>query len=706
MHSTSQKATPVTDTVSPAATHGINIQTKLSIGAVNDPLEHEADAIADRVMYMQEVSPAASPSSTAIQRKCAHCEEEEKLQRKPLFPFIQRKDSGSGTEAPGGITQQINVNRGNGSNMDGITQTFMQNRFGNDFSDVKIHTGKEAIQMNRQLNAKAFTVGTDIFFNEGQYNPGTNEGKHLLAHELTHTIQQSGSIERKIQRKVDNVEINCADNEIRFAHDNITTSYKLDHCLITDGIYNAGVKLSPNKVEFDLGTVAPGVQFDFSYSIAPGQPTPNTFFQGQSQVLIKCTNVSSLLGTPGNIQFNVKELTPDQFYELTGNRIDTIPEGKMVPLSNFLYSSLPSAIGPAVAGASYYSPTPWSFIPKNVTGVLWTGTHTSIFSNPQGAFSPTIKGYRGNMGYYAGESLPLIGRQCTIKLHEGVPGSFVNDAWFPLMPGEQYYVFAPRTNEQALSFAERLAGTQYGGEYTYSPPRSAADPVLGEVKPTEAGFYTELTERGKAPMCTNNCITVPKAEIEAAIGGKPTTPGGVDVMTGTGPNGTVDPHHAGRGRLMTEAMGEGPLPAGASRMKITVTPGGSAGMFIFRGAGHVMLVYGIYQTGSRIANTDSSQLPIVLSEEAGSWTGGILGSALGGALGAAVFCAPLGPVDAVCVVGGFLGGLVFGIAGSSVGQAIGHEVGEHIVDPVVNKVKEVEADWTRGIYNLYGVPYY
>lgn len=80
--------------------------------------------------------------------------------------------------------------------MDDNTQTFMQSRFGADFSDVKIHTGGEAIQMNRELNAKAFTQGNDIYFNEGQYNPDSTDGKYLLAHELTHTLQQSASIRR------------------------------------------------------------------------------------------------------------------------------------------------------------------------------------------------------------------------------------------------------------------------------------------------------------------------------------------------------------------------------------------------------------------------------------------------------------------------------------------------------------------------------
>lgn len=76
----------------------------------------------------------------------------------------------------------------------------MESRFGTDFSDVKIHTGSEAVQMSSELNAQAFAVGNDIYFNEGKYNPNSDSGKHLLAHELTHTVQQSGGIGRKIQK--------------------------------------------------------------------------------------------------------------------------------------------------------------------------------------------------------------------------------------------------------------------------------------------------------------------------------------------------------------------------------------------------------------------------------------------------------------------------------------------------------------------------
>ena len=80
----------------------------------------------------------------------------------------------------------------------------MSNRFGRDFSSVKIHTDVQAVRMNRDLNAKAFTVGNDVYFNQGQYQPGSSKGKHLLAHELTHVVQQGNGQGSSIQRECSN----------------------------------------------------------------------------------------------------------------------------------------------------------------------------------------------------------------------------------------------------------------------------------------------------------------------------------------------------------------------------------------------------------------------------------------------------------------------------------------------------------------------
>jgi hypothetical protein len=184
------------------------VQCKLTVGAVDDPLEDEADDMADRVMRMpeqtfvqlkcahceEEEKAQRKPVETFVQKKCAHCEAEEKqAQRKPLVSFIQKKEGGNNATVSDTVSNQIQSTRNSGNAMHETTKSFMESRFGADFSNVNIHTGSYAVQMSRDLNAQAFTVGNNIYFNEGKYSPDSFAGKQLLAHELTHTIQQSAS---------------------------------------------------------------------------------------------------------------------------------------------------------------------------------------------------------------------------------------------------------------------------------------------------------------------------------------------------------------------------------------------------------------------------------------------------------------------------------------------------------------------------------
>ena len=90
---------------------------------------------------------------------------------------------------------RINNERGGGQPLDSNVQAKMGEATGQDFSDVKVHTGQESHALNEQLSAKAFTTGSDIFFRAGAYDPGSSGGQELLAHELTHVVQQrSGSV--------------------------------------------------------------------------------------------------------------------------------------------------------------------------------------------------------------------------------------------------------------------------------------------------------------------------------------------------------------------------------------------------------------------------------------------------------------------------------------------------------------------------------
>ena len=140
-------------------------------------------------------------STPIIQAKCSKCEEEEKLQKKEEQSDdemdVQAKSTDSPTEGSPDLQTSLNSSKGGGSSLSSDTQSSMGSAFGADFSKVRIHTGTEAVQMNKQLGAQAFTHGNDIYFNEGKYDTNSSSGKHLLAHELTHTVQQGASVQKK-----------------------------------------------------------------------------------------------------------------------------------------------------------------------------------------------------------------------------------------------------------------------------------------------------------------------------------------------------------------------------------------------------------------------------------------------------------------------------------------------------------------------------
>jgi hypothetical protein len=104
--------------------------------------------------------------------------------------LVQRSGDGS-FELDDETANRINRQRASGQSLDSSVQTKMGDATGQDFSGVRVHTGPESHALNESLNAKAFTTGQDIFFREGAYDPGSTGGQELLAHELTHVVQQS-----------------------------------------------------------------------------------------------------------------------------------------------------------------------------------------------------------------------------------------------------------------------------------------------------------------------------------------------------------------------------------------------------------------------------------------------------------------------------------------------------------------------------------
>jgi len=178
------------------------IQPKLRIGQPNDIYEQEADRVAEQVVRMPE---------SQVQRQPLE-EEEEEIQTKPLAEqitplvqkqveeeekeeeWIQRKPERDYSVVTDAVKKRLDKAGGTGSPLPDNIREYMGSQFGYDFNEVKVHADGEAANLARSLSAQAFTSGKDIYFGSGKYNPNSTQGRRLVAHELTHVIQQNGRI--------------------------------------------------------------------------------------------------------------------------------------------------------------------------------------------------------------------------------------------------------------------------------------------------------------------------------------------------------------------------------------------------------------------------------------------------------------------------------------------------------------------------------
>jgi|GEM_PF-6843112 len=204
------------------------VQFRLTIGQPGDAYEREADAMADRVAARSRERAAAKPFTVAqppqvsrkpesgIKRSDAPVDWLAALKQgvwgtdaKPLTPAqpqqVSRKPNslmmqsdGKPSIAPKPLESHLQQANGSGTPLDTETRSEMEDAFSSDFSGVQIHSGQEATSLNQSLDARAFTHKNNIFFNKGEYQPQSTQGKHLLAHELTHTIQQGHGVQQKV----------------------------------------------------------------------------------------------------------------------------------------------------------------------------------------------------------------------------------------------------------------------------------------------------------------------------------------------------------------------------------------------------------------------------------------------------------------------------------------------------------------------------
>ncbi len=164
-------------------------QPKLKVNSPGGKYEQEADSIAKTVMQMPEedlrLSKGLEPHANTVQRQIPENEADELIQPKQIANHTPQ------------ITPEhetgIDSLKGRGNPLPNSTRSFFEPRFNHDFSQIRIHNNPQAHSLANSLSAKAFTVGSNIVFNQGEYRPDSKSGRQLIAHELTHSIQQGGN---------------------------------------------------------------------------------------------------------------------------------------------------------------------------------------------------------------------------------------------------------------------------------------------------------------------------------------------------------------------------------------------------------------------------------------------------------------------------------------------------------------------------------
>jgi len=309
-----------------------HIQPKLEIGHPSDEFEVEADRVAHELVH-EKVTPSR-PKETKVAKR---------IQTKiSSLPGKTSKNTKTNALLPRSVNQTLTSA---GQPLQSDTREFMERRFGQDFGRVRIHSDAPAAKSAGEINAKAYTAGNNIVFGEGQYQPATIEGKSLLAHELTHVVQQEASSASTVQRQlvtplaaggglggvmdrdrqqhsppsptaqdpqqssqtvepgvdltqipiesdemVQRVVIACEDSTIAFVTGRGIYIYELTSCDVPHGTYQATVTTSGNNVTWTLGTHE-GEGFDerarFRYRIRSGQENPATLFRRQRSVAVE-----------------------------------------------------------------------------------------------------------------------------------------------------------------------------------------------------------------------------------------------------------------------------------------------------------------------------------------------------------------------------------------------------------------------------------
>lgn len=289
-------------------------KSTLKIGAPDDAYEREANAVADRVLRMAAGELGLPRASAAVQRKCGACganDEEQSLQ--PKSDSSGNAPRTHGADAPASVHQAL---ASPGQPLATDTRRVFESAFGRDFSAVRVHADAAAQQSARDIHAKAYTVGHHVVFGAGHFAPATQEGRRLLAHELTHVVQQDGGSNARVQR-------DCSDEDFCKPY---ATQEEIDDA--EWWIRNTYLRAEGLET---FGTEVKGLYESF-LDRSPGDSLDPVIFEGDSSYVVSAFKSS----------WDTKD-DMDAVIDMVGNRLSRVPGGPLregerstMSLSNFL----------------------------------------------------------------------------------------------------------------------------------------------------------------------------------------------------------------------------------------------------------------------------------------------------------------------------------------------------------------------------------
>ncbi|MEQ8539406.1 MAG: DUF4157 domain-containing protein [Coleofasciculus sp. D1-CHI-01] len=725
----------------------IGIQTKLTVGAPGDSYEQEADRVASQVMSMS--APADSSASVQRQLDTNHPHHLHQIwQRaqsiKPVVQrqvdprvqmgqMIQRAHQIDGNQASGDLESRLNASKGGGSPLSENVRGFMEPRFGADFSGVRVHTGGEAVQMNQELGAQAFTHGSDVYFGQGK-EPGNNE---LTAHELTHVVQQKSDIRRNsvIQRSPDPLSLSQSVNPASLSDTEIEREIYLIRSWLTQNQESSSdadlLSSSLNALESELSARGSSQQAETSQSSSrhsqssaafstPSQSVasstveprslresvdPAVMSQAELETEIQAIRSWLLSHPPSHPEYELlsQSLSTLEHTVSTDGNVQYLPEGDrqtFLPIDGAeIYILEVDNQGNPVAGlGAAQSGLESTVLDSALTG-LRPGATTGGAQSLSYLLAPPIRSRLDPL-------LPLMSRTGDISSPLGRQGSHFLLERYAGRGSQLLDELVPRYHGR-----EGLALQQL--EYIYRPGMHLS-PSQAELLPWLAQHRLRTRELESIPQLLARAESGGFSSLSAAeqqilhsamtahaesgqVAGSPfmsaTRRANLSGMQGTGTNPTFlrSRQYVVRIRVPASAVADANalIPRGqthrlahelemlvatdarGSIQSVRPNPTSSIGRASpwIRRGGRVLLVAGLAYSGYRISSATTEERPRVIGEEVGGHAGGWGGAAL-----AAGGCIAFG------IASGGLGllacGVLGGLAGGFVGSAVGGEIGE------------------------------